>query len=50
MVMTTSALDDIPGVGSAEILSDTSMELLKSVRKDTVDEFVRANPTWVTRS
>lgn len=42
--------DTIPGVGSAEILSDTSMELLKSVRTDTVDRFIRANPTWVTRS
>ncbi len=42
--------DTIPGVGSAEILSDTSMDLLRSVRTDTVDEFVRANPGWVTRS
>ncbi|MFI7542604.1 LCP family protein [Actinoplanes sp. NPDC049599] len=42
--------DDIPGVGSAEILSDTSMELLRSVHEDTVDEFVLAHPTWVTRS
>ncbi|MFB9360546.1 LCP family protein [Actinoplanes nipponensis] len=42
--------DTIPGVGSAEILSDTSLELLRSVRTDTVDEFVLAHPTWVTRS
>ena len=42
--------DDIPGVGSAEILSDTSRDLLRAVRDDTVDDFVRANPTWVTRS
>ncbi|MEU8611236.1 LCP family protein [Actinoplanes sp. NPDC048791] len=42
--------ETIPGVGSAEILSDTSMDLLKSVKTDTVDEFVLANPSWVTRS
>jgi len=42
--------DNIPGVGSAEILSDTSMALLKSVKTDTVDKFILANPTWVTRS
>ena len=42
--------ENIPGVGSAEILSDTSMDLLKSVKTDTVDEFVLANPGWVTRS
>jgi LCP family protein required for cell wall assembly len=40
----------IPGVGSAEILSDTSRELLKAVKNDTVDEFVQAHPTWVTKS
>ncbi|GAA3954032.1 LCP family protein [Actinoplanes auranticolor] len=42
--------ENVPGVGSAEILSDTSMDLLKSVKTDTVDEFVLANPGWVTRS
>ena len=42
--------ETIPGVGSAEILSDTSMELLKSVKSDTVDQFVLANPNWVTKS
>jgi polyisoprenyl-teichoic acid--peptidoglycan teichoic acid transferase len=42
--------ETIPGVGSAEILSDTSMDLLKSVKTDTVDKFVLANPGWVTRS
>jgi LCP family protein required for cell wall assembly len=40
----------IEGVGSAEILDATSMRLLKAVKNDTVDEFVLANPTWVTRS
>ena len=40
----------VPGVGSAEILDDTSMQLLKSVKNDSVDDFVLAHPTWVTRS
>ena len=42
--------DDIPGVGSVEIFDDTSLDLLKAIRNDTVDEFVLANPTWVTKS
>ena len=42
--------DDIPGVGSVEILSDTSKDLLESIKNDTVDEFILANPTWVTKS
>jgi anionic cell wall polymer biosynthesis LytR-Cps2A-Psr (LCP) family protein len=42
--------DDIPGVGSAEILSRTSLELLKSIKDDEVDQFILANPTWVTKS
>jgi polyisoprenyl-teichoic acid--peptidoglycan teichoic acid transferase len=42
--------DDIPGVGSAEILDETSLDLMKAVKNDTVDEFVRANPTWVSKS
>ena len=41
---------DVPGVGSAEILDETSLDLLKAVKNDTVDDFVRANPTWVTKS
>lgn len=38
----------IPGVGSAEIISDTSKQLLAALRTDTVDEFIAANPTWVS--
>ncbi|MFB9237843.1 LCP family protein [Plantactinospora siamensis] len=38
----------VPGVGSAEILSPTSLQLLKSVREDDVQAFVAAHPTWVT--
>lgn len=41
---------DIPGVGSAEILDETSLSLLRAVKNDTVDDFVRAHPTWVTKS
>ncbi|MFF2410005.1 hypothetical protein [Streptomyces sp. NPDC058092] len=36
----------VPGVGSAEILSPTSMQLLQAVRDDTVDAFVAAHPDW----
>jgi anionic cell wall polymer biosynthesis LytR-Cps2A-Psr (LCP) family protein len=42
--------DDVPGVGSVETFSDTSMDLLKSIKNDTVDEFILANPTWVSKS
>ncbi|MCX4792891.1 MULTISPECIES: hypothetical protein [unclassified Streptomyces] len=38
------------GVGSAEILSPTSMQLLPAVRDDTVDAFVAAHPGWVADS
>ena len=40
----------VPGVGSVEILDDTSMRLLQAVRDDNVDAFIMANPTWVTKS
>ena len=42
--------ENVPGVGSAEILSDTSMDLLKSIKADKVDDFILDNPTWVTKS
>jgi anionic cell wall polymer biosynthesis LytR-Cps2A-Psr (LCP) family protein len=35
---------------SIETLDDTSMELMRSVRDDTVDSFVRAHPDWVANS
>ena len=38
------------GIGSVEILSPTTMQLLKSARTDTVDQFVAANPSWVASS
>ncbi|MFJ8580076.1 LCP family protein [Micromonospora sp. NPDC093277] len=40
----------VPGVGSAEILSDTSIQLLEDVKNDTVDNFVMAHPDWVAAS
>jgi polyisoprenyl-teichoic acid--peptidoglycan teichoic acid transferase len=40
----------IPGVGSAEILSDTSKELLRHIKSDTADAFIQAHPDWVSLS
>ncbi|MFU8850740.1 LCP family protein [Micromonospora sp. SL1-18] len=40
----------VPGVGSAEVLSPTSLQLLHAVRDDTVGEFVAAHPDWVADS
>jgi polyisoprenyl-teichoic acid--peptidoglycan teichoic acid transferase len=40
----------VPGVGSVEILSDTSMELLRAAKTDTVDSFVQAHLDWVSVS
>jgi polyisoprenyl-teichoic acid--peptidoglycan teichoic acid transferase len=41
---------NIPGVGSAEILDDTSMQLLRDFRTDTVDTFIQNHPDWVSGS
>lgn len=41
---------DIGGVGSVEILSETTRDLLKAARNDTIDEFLAANPEWVVKS
>jgi anionic cell wall polymer biosynthesis LytR-Cps2A-Psr (LCP) family protein len=37
----------IPGVGSVEILSSTSTQLLHAVRDDDVPAFLKAHPTWI---
>jgi anionic cell wall polymer biosynthesis LytR-Cps2A-Psr (LCP) family protein len=37
----------IPGLGSVEILNDTSLRLLQDLRYDRLDAFVQANPGWV---
>jgi polyisoprenyl-teichoic acid--peptidoglycan teichoic acid transferase len=40
----------IPGIGSVEILNDTTMELLRAAKSDTVDTFVQAHLDWVSVS
>ncbi|MEU3453390.1 LCP family protein [Micromonospora sp. NPDC006766] len=40
----------VPGVGSVEVLSPTSLQLLQAVRDDAVDAFVAAHPDWVADS
>jgi anionic cell wall polymer biosynthesis LytR-Cps2A-Psr (LCP) family protein len=40
----------VPGIGSVEILSDTTMELLRSAKTDEVGSFLQANPTWIAKS
>ncbi|MFI5930850.1 LCP family protein [Actinoplanes sp. NPDC051494] len=42
--------ESISGIGSVEILSDTTMDLLESVKKDKVDTFLQENPSWITES
>jgi LCP family protein required for cell wall assembly len=37
----------VAGVGSVEILNDTSLQLLRAVRDDDVGTFVTAHPDWV---
>jgi hypothetical protein len=40
----------VPGVGSVEILSDTSLALLRSVKSDDVPAFLQAHPDWISAS
>ena len=40
----------VSGVGSVEILSDTSMQLLHAVKDDDVPAFLHAHPDWITSS
>ena len=40
----------IAGIGSVEILSPTTMKLLRSAKTDDVAAFVATHPTWVTKS
>jgi LCP family protein required for cell wall assembly len=39
--------DTVPGVGSVERLTDASLQLLDSVRTDTVDGFLATHSDWV---
>ena len=40
----------VPGIGSVEILSDTSMQMLRAVKSDQVATFLEAHPTWISSS
>ncbi|GGK82251.1 LCP family protein [Mangrovihabitans endophyticus] len=40
----------VPGVGSAEILSDTSMELLKATKDDELPTFLAKHQDWIAQS
>lgn len=40
----------VPNVGSCEQLTPTSLQLLQSVKTDTVQNFITAHPDWVARS
>jgi polyisoprenyl-teichoic acid--peptidoglycan teichoic acid transferase len=40
----------VAGIGSVEILSDTTLELLKAAKTDDVGTFIQANPTWIAKS
>jgi hypothetical protein len=39
--------ESVPGAGSVELLSSTSMKLLKAAEDDTVSSFLAAHPTWI---
>ncbi|GAA2877992.1 hypothetical protein Acy02nite_15190 [Actinoplanes cyaneus] len=38
---------NVPGSGSVEILSDDSMALLKSIKKDQIDTFLLSHPAFI---
>ena len=42
--------ESVSGIGSVEILSDTTMELLQAVKKDQVSAFLQENPSWIADS
>jgi len=42
--------ESVPGIGSVEVLSDTTMELLKAVKADDVPAFLQRNPSWIADS
>jgi LCP family protein required for cell wall assembly len=39
--------ESVPGIGEVEILSPTSLELLRFAKQDKVADFVATNPSWV---
>ena len=40
----------VRGAGSVQILSATSLDLLRAARNDTVAQFIAAHPSWVAKS
>jgi anionic cell wall polymer biosynthesis LytR-Cps2A-Psr (LCP) family protein len=42
--------ESVPGIGSVELLSDTSMQMLQSVRRDDIAGFLTAHPDWISTS
>jgi LCP family protein required for cell wall assembly len=42
--------ESVPGVGSVEVLSPDSMDLLRAARNDTVAAFAASHPTWIAKT
>nr|ADE10236.1 transcriptional regulator [Actinoplanes liguriensis] len=42
--------ENVPGSGSVELLSDDSMDLLKSIKKDQIDTFLLSHPAFIANS
>jgi polyisoprenyl-teichoic acid--peptidoglycan teichoic acid transferase len=40
----------VPGIGSVEVLSPDSVELMRAVGTDTLDQFLVSHPDWVART
>jgi LCP family protein required for cell wall assembly len=40
----------VPGIGEVEVLNDTSMQLLRSIRTNQLASFLTAHPTWIAAS
>jgi LCP family protein required for cell wall assembly len=40
----------VGGLGAVEALNETSLQLMESVRNDSVDNFINAHPDWVSQS
>ncbi|GIF04304.1 LCP family protein [Actinoplanes siamensis] len=42
--------ENVPGVGSVELLSEDSMALLKTIKKDNLDTFLLSHPNFIANS
>jgi anionic cell wall polymer biosynthesis LytR-Cps2A-Psr (LCP) family protein len=40
----------VPGIGSVEVLSPTSLQMLRAVRDDDITAFLTAHPDWISAS